>query len=73
VVRAGKLGPRLLAVRVIRVEAIVEEFEKDGVVYDKDGVKVIAFTVDHGAAIKPAVGYRIEYLRVAAFRPPAGF
>jgi ribonuclease Z len=24
-------------------------------------VKVIAFTVDHGAAIKPAVGYRIEY------------
>ena len=25
------------------------------------GVKVIAFTVDHGAAIKPAVGYRIEY------------
>lgn len=38
-----------------------EEFEQDGVVYDKDGVKVIAFTVDHGAAIKPAVGYRIEY------------
>jgi ribonuclease Z len=37
------------------------EFDKDGVVYEKDGVKVIAFTVDHGAAIKPAVGYRIEY------------
>ena len=49
-----KLPPRGIA-------TVVEEFEKDGVVYDKDGVKVIAFTVDHGAAIKPAVGYRIEY------------
>ena len=39
----------------------MEEFDKDGIVYDKDGVKVIAFTVDHGAGIKPAVGYRIEY------------
>jgi len=43
------------------IATVVEEFEKDGVVYDSDGVKVIAFTVDHGAAIKPAVGYRIEY------------
>jgi ribonuclease Z len=43
------------------IATVVEEFEKDGVVYDNDGVKVIAFTVDHGAAIKPAVGYRIEY------------
>jgi ribonuclease Z len=43
------------------IATVVEEFEKDGVVYDKDGVKVIAFTVDHGADIKPAVGYRIEY------------
>jgi ribonuclease Z len=31
------------------------------VVYEKGGVKVIAFEVDHGAAIKPAYGYRIEY------------
>jgi len=43
------------------IATAVEEFERDGVVYDKDGVKVIAFTVDHGEAIKPAVGYRIEY------------
>jgi ribonuclease Z len=43
------------------IATIVEEFESDGVVYERDGVKVIAFTVDHGAAIKPAVGYRIEY------------
>ncbi len=39
----------------------VEEFENDGVVYEQSGVRVIAFTVDHGPAIKPAVGYRIEY------------
>ena len=43
------------------IATVVEEFEKDGVVYDNGGVKVIAFTVDHGADIKPAVGYRIEY------------
>jgi len=43
----------------IRIEA--GEFTADGVAYEKNGVKVIAFTVDHGPAIKPAVGYRIEY------------
>jgi ribonuclease Z len=43
------------------IATVVEEFEQDGVVYEQGGVKVIAFTVDHGPAIKPAVGYRIEY------------
>ena len=43
------------------IATIVEEFDKDGVVYEKNGVKVIAFEVNHGPAIKPAVGYRIEY------------
>jgi ribonuclease Z len=43
------------------IATIVQEFEQDGVVYDRDGVKVTAFTVDHGQAIKPAVGYRIDY------------
>lgn len=38
-----------------------EEFDQDGVVYEKNGVKVIAFEVDHGPAAKPAYGYRIEY------------
>jgi len=41
------------------VAAEVEEFTQDGVVYDHRGVKVTAFTVEHG--IKPAVGYRIDY------------
>ena len=39
----------------------VEEFAKDGVVYDKDGVSVTAFEVNHGDLIKPAYGYRIDY------------
>ena len=33
---------------------------KEGVVYEKNGVKVIAFLVDHPPVI-PAFGYRIEY------------
>lgn len=33
----------------------------EGVVYEKDGVKVTAFEVNHGAKIKPAFGYRIDY------------
>jgi ribonuclease Z len=32
----------------------------DGVVYDDAGIKVIAFTVDHGI-VKPSIGYRFEY------------
>lgn len=39
----------------------VEEFTKDGVVYDSDGLKVTAFEVDHGDEVKPAFGYRIDY------------
>ena len=39
----------------------VSEYNRDGVVYEKSGVRVIAFEVDHGDMIKPAYGYRIEY------------
>jgi len=39
----------------------VSEFDCDGVVYEKNGVKVIAFEVDHGDVIKPCYGYRFEY------------
>jgi ribonuclease Z len=49
-----KLPPQGIAVTT-------DEFDKDGVVYEKDGVTVTAFEVDHGAAIKPAYGYRVEY------------
>ena len=37
------------------------EFSRDGVVFEKDGVKVTAFEVDHGDEIKPAYGYRVDY------------
>jgi ribonuclease Z len=49
------------------IAIIAEEFkagvvsDQGSVVYNKNGVKVTAFTVAHGAAIKPAVGYRIDY------------
>jgi len=49
-----KLPPQGIAV-------VAEDFQADGVVYEKDGVKVTAFEVDHGDAIKPAFGYRIDY------------
>ena len=39
----------------------VSEFDRDGVVYERGGVKVIAFEVDHGDVIKPCYGYRFEY------------
>ncbi len=39
----------------------VTEFDRDGVVFEKSGVKVIAFEVDHGDVIKPCYGYRFEY------------
>lgn len=32
-----------------------------GVVYDREGVRVTVFDVDHGEAIKPALGYRVDY------------
>jgi ribonuclease Z len=54
-----KLPPQGIAVQT-------DEFDKDGAVYEKDGVKVIAFEVDHGDKIKPAYGYRIEYKGRAA-------
>ena len=49
-----KLPPEGIAVKV-------DEFDKEGVVYEQNGVKVTAFEVNHGDAIKPAVGYRIDY------------
>ena len=49
-----KLAPEAIAVQV-------DEFNKDGVVYEKEGVRVTAFEVNHGDLIKPAYGYRIDY------------
>lgn len=49
-----KLAPEHVAIKV-------KEFAEDGVVYQAGDLRVIAFAVDHGDAIKPAYGYRIEY------------
>ena len=43
------------------IEMVAHEFDADGVIYEKDGVKVTAFAVNHGDLIKPAYGYRIDY------------
>ena len=43
------------------VKVIADEFAAEGVVYDKDGVRVTAFEVNHGDEIKPAYGYRVDY------------
>ena len=53
-IKDERLLPEGIAVRV-------EEFDREGVVYEKSGVKITAFEVDHGDAIKPAFGYRIDY------------
>ena len=43
------------------IKLIAHEFDDDGVVYEKDGVRVTAFAVNHGEFIKPAYGYRVDY------------
>jgi ribonuclease Z len=32
-----------------------------GVVYERNGVRVTAFTVDHGGLLQPAYGFRVDY------------
>ena len=49
-----------LSPEVARFDA--HEFSGNGtVVFERNGVKVIAFEVDHGEKIKPAYGYRVDY------------
>ncbi len=43
------------------IELLAHEFESNGVVYEKAGVRVTAFAVEHGDLIKPAYGYRVDY------------
>jgi ribonuclease Z len=54
-----RVGDEKLPLSGIATE--VTEFDRDGVVFEKNGVSVIAFEVDHGDVIKPCYGYRIEY------------
>lgn len=47
------------------VKLFAEEI-KEGVVYDREGVRVTAFKVDHGGEEIPAFGYRIDYHGLSA-------
>jgi ribonuclease Z len=33
----------------------------EGIAYEREGVRVTVFDVDHGALIKPALGYRVDF------------
>src|SRR5690348_2208319 len=41
------------------VDVVAKDIEQ-GIVYDNGGIRVTAFTVDHGQ-VKPALGYRIDF------------
>jgi ribonuclease Z len=47
------------------VKLIAQEIN-ESVVFDRDGIRVSAFEVDHGGEDLPAYGYRIDYLGHAA-------
>ena len=36
-------------------------YEDEGVIFEKDGLRIIAIEVDHGEFIKPAYAFRVEY------------
>ena len=48
-------------IATIATQIEAHDFQPDHVVFDESGVKVTAFTVDHGDLVKPSVGYRVDY------------
>lgn len=42
------------------VEIVAEDF-REGVVIEREGLKIAAFEVDHGPLVKPSFGFRIDY------------
>lgn len=42
-------------------QILAHEFSTDGVVFERNGVRVTAFAVNHGPLIKPAYGYRLDF------------
>jgi ribonuclease Z len=43
------------------IEINVNEFSSESIVFEEDGVRVIAIKVDHGEGIEPAFGYKVIY------------
>jgi ribonuclease Z len=60
---AADIAIRIVDEKVPRsgIAVEVQEFDHDGVIYEKDDLKVTAFEVDHGDVIKPCFGYRFDY------------
>jgi ribonuclease Z len=52
--------PAYEAANAAGLRVVVEEFT-EGVCFDRDGVVVIAFLVDHGPHVKPAYGFRVDH------------
>jgi ribonuclease Z len=42
------------------IEVVAHDIS-EGVLYERQGLKVTAFLVDHGGLLKPAFGYRVDY------------
>jgi ribonuclease Z len=42
-------------------QILAHEFSADGVVFERNGVRVTSFAVNHGPLIKPAYGYRVDF------------
>lgn len=60
--RSGHLGEEIspLAGGTARAHTVVPDGETATLVFDRNGVRVYAFAVDHGI-VRPALGYRIEW------------
>lgn len=48
-------------VPLLHTEVTTHEFFADGPIFQRDGVTVTAFEVNHGPLVKPAYGYRIDF------------
>lgn len=59
---AWDIDTRIADQKLVRenVSVSVTEFA-EGTVYDRKGVKIIAFEVDHGDRVRPAFGFRVDY------------
>lgn len=59
---AWDIETRVADQKLAREPVAVDTTEiQEGVIFDRNGVKVTAFEVDHGELIKPCFGYRIDY------------
>jgi ribonuclease Z len=59
---AWDIETRVADQKLAREPVAVDTTEiQEGVIFDRNGVKVTAFEVDHGDLIKPCFGYRVDY------------